>query len=67
MTAKMNNGNVLFNPIIKFLNSALLFYIINFALLEGFLNNALLLEIIYLIIYLIALVVKHGLAVEKQK
>lgn len=57
MTAKMNDGNVLLNPIIKFLYSALLFYIINFALLEGFLNYALLLKIINLVVYLITFVV----------
>lgn len=67
MAAKMNDGNILLNPIIKFLNGALLFDIVYFTLLEGFLNNALLLKIIDLIIYFITLIIQHGLTVKEQK
>ena len=67
MAAKVNDRNVLPDPIIKFLYCSLLFDIVDVALFQRFLNDTFFFEVVNLVIDFVSLGVQHRLAVKKQE
>lgn len=65
MTTKMQNRNILFDPIMEFLDGGLLSDIVYFAFLEDFLDDAFFFKVVDLFIYFIIAGIEHWLAVEK--
>jgi hypothetical protein len=67
MSTEVNDLNIVFDPVVQFLDRCLFFDVIDFALLQYLLNDVLFLEIVDLLVDLIALQVDHGLAIQEQE